>query len=91
MPLFALISGYLMNGSIKRYGAGKLIGKRAKQLLIPSIGWAFILTILDVILNVLTHESNSISWIATRFLSRTVSDLWFLKAMFIACVVVVFI
>ena len=91
MPLFALISGYLMNGSFKRYGAGQLIGKRAKQLLIPSIGWAFLLTILDVILNVLTHESNSISWIVTRFLSRTVSDLWFLKAMFIACVVVVFI
>lgn len=91
MPLFALISGYLMNGSFKRYGAGQLIGKRAKQLLIPSIGWAFLLTILDVILNVLTHESNSISWIVTRFLSRTVSDLWFLKAMFLACVVVVFI
>lgn len=91
MPLFALISGYLMCGSFKRYGAGKLIGKRAKQLLIPTVGWALILTVIDVVLNVLTHESNSALWIAGRFISRTVSDLWFLKAMFIACVIVVLI
>ena len=91
MPLFALISGYLMSGSFKRYGAGKLIGKRAKQLLIPTIGWAVVLTVLDVVLNALTHESNSLSWIAGRFISRTVNDLWFLKAMFIACIVVVII
>ena len=91
MPLFALISGYLMCGSFKRYGAGKLIGKRAKQLLIPTVGWAAVLTILDVILNVLTHESNSLSWIAGRFISRMVNDLWFLKAMFIACLVAIII
>ena len=91
MPLFALISGYLMCGSFKRYGAGKLIGKRAKQLLLPTVGWAAVLTVLDVVLNVLTHESNSLSWIAGRFISRTVNDLWFLKAMFISCIVVVFI
>lgn len=91
MPLFALISDHLMNGSFKRYGAGKLLGKRAKQLLIPTLAWALILTVLDVVLNILTHESNSLAWIAGRFVSRTVNDLWFLKAMFIACVVVVFI
>ena len=91
MPLFALISGYLMCGSFTKYGAGKLVGKRAKQLLIPTIGWALVLTVLDVILNVLTHESNSASWILRRFISRAVNDLWFLKAMFIACIMVVLI
>ena len=91
MPLFALISGYLMCGSFKRYGVGKLIERRAKQLLIPTVGWAAVLTVLDVVLNVLTHESNSLPWVAGRFISRTVNDLWFLKAMFIACIVVVFI
>lgn len=91
MPLFAYISGYLMNGSFKRSSVGKLVGKRAKQLLIPTVAWALVLTVLDVILNFLTHDSNSLSWIAGRFISRTVNDLWFLKAMFIACIVVVFI
>ncbi len=90
MPLFALISGHLMAESFKRYDTGKLIGKRAKQLLIPTVGWALVLTVIDIVLNVLTHEQSSASWIAGRFLSRTVNDLWFLKAMFIACVVVVF-
>ncbi len=91
MPLFSLISGYLMRGSFKKYGAGALIGKRAKQLLIPTVSWALVLTVLDVILNIFTHESNSASWIAERFLTRTVNDLWFLKAMFIACIVTMFI
>ena len=91
MPLFSLISGYLMCGSFRKYGAGKLVGKRAKQLLIPTVGWAIVLTVLDMVLNILTHEGNSASWIVGRFFNRTVHDLWFLKAMFIACAVTVFI
>ena len=91
MPLFALISGYLMRYSIKKYGSRKLILKRAKQLLIPTVSWAIILTSFDVVLNFVTHESNNLFWILNRFISRTLHDLWFLKAMFISCIIVVLI
>ena len=91
MPLFSLISGYLMYGSFMKYGAQKIILKKANQLLVPTIGWAFILTTIDVILNYLTHDINSFSWTIGRFFSRTLNDLWFLKAMFIACFIVVII
>lgn len=89
MPLFAWISGYLMYGSFQRYEVKKLIKRRAEQLITPTIGWAAALTVVDVALNLFTHENSSLSWIVGRLISRLINDLWFLKAMFIACIIVI--
>lgn len=91
MPLFALISGYLMHNSITRYTTSRLIQRKAKQLLIPTVGWAAVLTVVDIVINLLTHEQMTWSWALVRFLSRTVNNLWFLKGIFISCIIVIFV
>ena len=91
MPLFALVSGHLMAGSYKRYSITKLFQKKSKQLLIPTICWELILTIIDIVLNVITHENNTVIWIVMRFINRCINDLWFLKAIFLTFLIVVLV
>ncbi len=91
MPLFAMISGYLLKSSVKRYTTRSLLVKKAKQLLIPVIGWAIVLTVIDLFLRIIAGGDISAFWIASVFFSRIVYNLWFLKAIFISFVVVLFI
>ncbi len=87
MPLFALVSGFLFSKS-RKTSVGVGIARKAKQLLLPVISWAFVLTILDCVINALTHEENGGSFIVNRFITRCINDLWFLKGIFICFLLV---
>lgn len=75
MPLFFMISGYL---TYKKEYAKTLIRKRAMQLLIPFVVWAFLLSSL---------ETGAFDWSRTcRILLYPDNGLWFLYNLFVYCV-----
>lgn len=91
MPLFALASGFLYSKSRK---TGFVVGvsKKAKQLLLPVISWAFVLSICDLLLYIIANKTKDISvFLLNRFMSRCVHDLWFLKGVFLCCLIVMFV
>lgn len=49
MPLFALVSGYLFGGSLKRTPPGELAIKRLRQLLIPSALFVLLMSVIQVL------------------------------------------
>lgn len=87
MPLFSLVSGYLFSKTNSKRGT-EIAKKKAMQLLLPTVSWALILTFLDIGYTILTHESLTINFVLTRFFIRCISDLWFLKGIFICCMIV---
>lgn len=46
MPLFMLVSGYLFSFSLKRNDWRELIASRFKQLVLPMLSWALLITIV---------------------------------------------
>lgn len=71
MPLFALVSGYLLWGSLKKHSLKELVISRFRTLLLPITIWS----ILNWLLSILQHRSVSI-----ELLWETVTGnfLWFL-------------
>ncbi|WP_075428910.1 acyltransferase family protein [Selenomonas sp. GACV-9] len=46
MPLFMLVSGYLFSFSVRRHDWRALIISRFKQLVLPMLSWAILITIV---------------------------------------------
>lgn len=90
MPAFALVSGFLYSKS-RKTEFGKSIVRKSKQLLLPVISWALVLTILDCVFNILMHEPNSGGFFFHRFFIRCLNDLWFLKGIFICFLLVILV
>ena len=90
MPAFALVSGFLYSKS-RKTEFGKSIVRKSKQLLLPVISWALVLTILDCFFNILMHEPNSGGFFFNRFFTRCLNDLWFLKGIFICFLLVILV
>lgn len=88
MPLFMVVSGYLFNKSMHKYSMGKLITTRVKSLLIPILAWAFITSMISLIEN--GYEYNGLSMLKNYIITAT-NTLWFLWAVFLCSMVVIFV
>ena len=78
MPLFMLVSGYLFAFSAQKYAWNENLIRIVKTLLVPIFCWAVISFLL------LDFFGNPMSLIRAVkvFISRSISDLWYLWALF---------
>ena len=90
MPAFALVSGFLYAKS-RKTGVCQAFEKKTKQLLLPVISWALLLSILDYFLIIFLHKDHVGGGFADRFISRCLNDLWFLKGIFLCYLLVMFV
>ena len=86
MPLFALLSGYLLFYTIKKRTPKELVINRVKTLVLPIICWGTI----DFAVRVLTGQLNGsgIIWWVKRYVSTLFGTLWFLWAILLCSAVV---
>lgn len=76
MPLFMLVSGYLFSFSVRRHDWWALVISRFKQLVLPMLSWALLITIVLCTLG--GSNGAFIHDLAKHFLN----DIWFLWAIF---------
>ncbi|HET6351622.1 MAG TPA: acyltransferase [Coriobacteriia bacterium] len=85
MPLFAFVSGRLLDSSLSR-PMGEVIRRRAMSLLLPYMAWVPVLFAVDRF--ILRRASGSL-WTALVSAALGRSGLWFLFALFVCSVVAV--
>lgn len=90
MPLFFLISGFLMSytGSVRKKGYPNYIGSKAAQLLVP---YLFLSVVFYIPKKMLSHEGISVAdFLANVFAPRSNiwGHLWFLPALFFITLIV---
>ena len=90
MPVFALISGYLMAKTYDVRKPKQQILKKAKQLLLPYFVWGFILSLISSFLDLRIQGFNLYEFILLVAKGTITSPLWFLLAIFIGeCTIIV--
>lgn len=83
MPVFFLLSGVFLAGSMSRYPVKEILLKKAGNLLYPYFLWAFILITIQLFLNKYTNSDRTASdywYILTQ--PRELDHMWYLLALF---------
>ena len=90
MPVFALISGYLMAKTYNDREPKKQIIKKVKQLLLPYFVWGFILSLISNLVELCVQNINLYEFIFQVAKGTIASPLWFLLAIFIGeCAIII--
>jgi len=76
MPLFMLVSGYLFSFSVRRHDWQALVISRFKQLVLPMLSWAILITI------VLCTLGGGNGTFIHNLIKHFLNDTWFLWAIF---------
>ncbi len=88
MPLFFIVSGIFVAGSLRKAGIKKFITTRAKTILYPYFLWASIQLTLQVIFSKYTNgHPTASSYLNLLYLPREVAQFWYLYALFNVAVV----
>ncbi|MBI3138199.1 MAG: acyltransferase [Sphingobacteriales bacterium] len=83
MPVFFLLSGVFLAGSLSRYPVKEIFRKKAGSLLYPYFLWAFILVTIQLFLNKYTNSDRTAAdywYILTQ--PRELDHMWYLLALF---------
>lgn len=86
MPLFALVSGYLLSRSIDRYKMSEQILRKARQLLLPCLTWGIVFGCIRLIVDVNHGILFTANTIIMMFGEEILGSYWFLEAVFIGSV-----
>src|SRR5882724_835715 len=88
MPLFFIISGIFISGSIARRPLKKLIYTKFENLLYPYLIWAFIQVTLQVLLSHYTNaERTPRDYLFILYQPKALDQFWYLPALFNSTVV----
>jgi len=88
MPLFFILSGIFISGSLKKYSIGKLAGIKFENLLYPYFIWTVIQITLQIALNSITNSDRSfIDYSYIFYQPRSLDQFWYLPALFNATMV----
>jgi fucose 4-O-acetylase-like acetyltransferase len=83
MPLFFVISGILMNRSLKKIGLNQYILKRAQYILYPYLVWCVIQITLQLLLpQYVNNKASWLSYISILYNPRGLEQFWYLYALF---------
>ncbi len=83
MPLFFIISGILMNLSLKKSGLGQYVRKRAEYILYPYVVWCVIQISLKMLLpRYVNGETSWSSYLDILYNPREIEQFWYLYALF---------
>jgi fucose 4-O-acetylase-like acetyltransferase len=89
MPLFFMISGVLMNLSMKKLGLKDYVTKRAQYILYPYLIWAVIQVSLQNLLPQFVNEKTGWStYLSIIYNPREIEQFWYLHALF--CIMVIY-
>lgn len=92
MPLFFIISGLFVSGSLQKKGLQRFIGGRAKSVLYPYFLWACIQLTLQAVFAKYTNGHPTVStYLYLFYLPREIAQFWYLYALFNVAVVFVVI
>ena len=83
MPLFFILSGVFISGSIARRTTGQLIYTKFENLLYPYLLWSFIQVTLQIALRGSTNADRGfIDYTYILYQPRNMDQLWYLPALF---------
>jgi len=94
MPLFFIVSGIFLGGSLLRKGAGNYIGNRVQTLLYPLLLWGSIHITLQLIFADYVNATNyrqPTDYLSLILQPRRVEQFWYLNALFFVGVLYVII
>ena len=84
MPLFALISGYVMSIGRKKENSGIFVKKKFLHLIIPAVSWGGVIAGFNILLRI-TRSNQSYLAIPVDIIKGAIANpYWFLSATFIA-------
>jgi fucose 4-O-acetylase-like acetyltransferase len=88
MPLFFILSGIFINGSIARRPLKKLIFTKFENLLYPYLVWSFIQVTLQILLSQFTNSNRTVlDYTYILYQPRALDQFWYLPALFNATIV----
>jgi len=91
MPLFFIISGIFISGSLKRKGLGGYISYRADTILYPLLVWGFIEVTFQLLAGRVTNNTVSpMNYINLLIDARKTGHFWYLNALFFIGVIFAF-
>ena len=92
MPLFVLISGYLLAFSLKRKSAGETVKSRYVSLFVPFIAWGVLDIVVNHILGIVDGKGLAIINVPYELASNLFLNpaVWFLFTLFILSAVLVY-
>ncbi len=83
MPLFFILSGIFISGSLARRTTGQLIYTKFENLLYPYLLWSFIQVTLQIVFSGSTNASRGFSdYALILYQPRNMDQLWYLPALF---------
>jgi fucose 4-O-acetylase-like acetyltransferase len=88
MPLFFILSGVFISGSIRRRSVKELIYNRFETLLYPYFIWAFLQVSIQILLSRYTNTGRTIhDYIYILYHPHLLDQFWYLPALFVTTVV----
>jgi fucose 4-O-acetylase-like acetyltransferase len=92
MPLFFILAGLFIGGSLAKRTVGKLVNIKFQHLLYPYLVWAFIQISLQILLAGSTNSNRS--WVDYTYIfyqPRALDQFWYLPALFFTSIIFVLI
>lgn len=83
MPLFFILSGIFINGSLKRRSLGQVLFTRFENLLYPYFIWSFIQVTLQILLSRYSNTNRTAhDYLYILYQPRALDQFWYLPALF---------
>lgn len=83
MPLFFILSGVFINGSLSRRSLGKIVYTKFENLLYPYLVWSFIQITLQIVLSRYANSDRGLKDYAfILYQPRALDQFWYLPALF---------
>lgn len=83
MPLFFILSGIFISGSLAKRTLGKIIGQKFENLLYPYFIWVFLQVSLQIALGSNTNSNRTlIDYTYILYQPRALDQFWYLPALF---------
>lgn len=91
MPLFMMVSGYLLVGSLERHRAGEVLIIKCQSLLLPSLFWGILMACMSIAQMLASGQIPAVGECIWLVVYKIACNFWFLKAVFISCLVVIIV
>ncbi|MFT3825511.1 MAG: acyltransferase [Chitinophagaceae bacterium] len=89
MPLFFIVSGIFLGGSLVRKGIGSYVGNRFRNILYPLLIWGSLQVTLQLFFNgYVTAKRSPMDYLSLLIDPRKIEQFWYLNALF--CVSVLY-
>jgi fucose 4-O-acetylase-like acetyltransferase len=83
MPLFFILSGVFINGSLSRRSLGQIVYTKFENLLYPYLVWSFIQVTLQILLSKYTNSDRTLrDYAFILYQPRALDQFWYLPALF---------